>query len=468
MTLNARLGLAGYAKPHAAPDSYNQAERSIFMQAALDSTIESAGGLPPVEPPSGKFIAQLFFVPLLIVAVVLSLVLAFNWLVRSKQSPEEFLSRLDDPNPDIRWRGAQDLAQVLLRNENLALDPTFGLDIAERLHLALQSIRSEEKALAERLPQESKVEPIKERESLEPSRNQVLYLSACLGNLAVPIGGPVLAEMAVSQDGGDALAVFQRRRHALWALANLGKNLKRLRQLSPDRLETILASAEKETTSKQHHAPWATRTLEYLKGAHAGSIEALGVENALTQCAQDANPFLREIAALAINFWEGLPEENKRLEDVLTRLTYDDGHGEDLLDKFREEEDALAKFHREPSQSTSTVIGRPGLTVQYNAMVALARRGSDKARLGMLQEMLDEAKQKENFRLRRKNGQEVADDATATLTLVTALQAVAELHRKSPERDLSALYPAVDELARNPNIAVRTQAEQTRIALGRK
>jgi hypothetical protein len=182
------------------------------------------------------------------------------------------------------------------------------------------------------------------------------------------------------------------------------------------------------------------------------------VDKALLQCAEDQDPFLREIAAFALNFWEGDAAERKRIEEVLAKLAHDDGHGEDFLVQFREEQD----------KSDQAITRSPGLKIRYNATVALARRGSDKVRLGVLEEMLDENQQQQNFRLRRKDGQEVAEDATVHATLVSALQAIAEFHHKQPERDLSSLYPALDELARNPNMALRNEAERTLRTLGRK
>src|ERR1700733_3620999 len=88
-------------------------------------------GLPPVQPPSGQMILRLFIVPAVIVGVLVLLFLVgptlhgwFNQLVgRSSadtRSAEQFLHDLDNPNPEVRWRAASDLAQVLLRNDALA------------------------------------------------------------------------------------------------------------------------------------------------------------------------------------------------------------------------------------------------------------------------------------------------------------------------------------------------------------
>src|SRR3954462_8514150 len=94
-------------------------------------------GLPPVVPPSGRFIAQLFLVPGLIVAGAVVVLLGFSWLAGGPRSPAAFLRGLDSPNTDIRVRSARDLAQVRKRDEVLALDPVFGLKLAGLLRQAM-------------------------------------------------------------------------------------------------------------------------------------------------------------------------------------------------------------------------------------------------------------------------------------------------------------------------------------------
>src|ERR671922_275266 len=90
-------------------------------------------GLPPVAPPTGKFLIQLFLVPGLIVALVVGLLLIIYWLINGPRSPESYLTKLDDSNPDIRWRAAADLAQILPRDPGLASDAGFALELADRL-----------------------------------------------------------------------------------------------------------------------------------------------------------------------------------------------------------------------------------------------------------------------------------------------------------------------------------------------
>src|SRR5262249_19541016 len=77
-------------------------------------------GLPPVAPPSGRFILQLFLVPGLIVAALVVVALGLDWLFGGHRKPEKLLKNLDDPNPEVRWRAAADLSQILPRDDELA------------------------------------------------------------------------------------------------------------------------------------------------------------------------------------------------------------------------------------------------------------------------------------------------------------------------------------------------------------
>src|SRR4051812_1871056 len=106
------------------------------MDSTPPAAQEIARGLPPVTPPSGRFIVQLFVVPGLIVLFVVLLLVGFAYLAHSQASysTDYFLRRLDNPNADIRWRAANELAQILNRPEQASLkwktDARFALDLA--------------------------------------------------------------------------------------------------------------------------------------------------------------------------------------------------------------------------------------------------------------------------------------------------------------------------------------------------
>jgi hypothetical protein len=307
--------------------------------------------------------------------------------------------------------------------------------------------------LAQKLRRQPKSELVREDKALEPARDHVLYLGSCLGNLTLPVGAPILSRIAMTPDDAETNVITRRRWQALWALANLGDNLKRFQ-----RQDIVLSELKAEAAAVGQRAEWARAALDYLEGPHANKLGGLGVDKALVSCAEDRNPFLREIAAFALNFWEGDATERGRLEQVLAKLAVDGGQGEESLSELREEENK--------TEEARTKV--PGLKIRYNATVALARRGSDQARVDVLQDMLNEPLQQQNFVLKRKNGEEVPDEATARVTVATALQAVAELHRKNPERDLSRLYRAIEEIAEGKNAALQAEAERTRKTLDTK
>src|SRR5262249_13317570 len=109
------------------------------MESGAPSQFGPAPWLPVVVPPSVKFIIQVFLGPFIIVTIVVGFLLLVNWLAGNARSPDDFLKKLDNPNSDIRWRGAEDLAQVLKRDDYLASDPNFALELASRLRQALQN-----------------------------------------------------------------------------------------------------------------------------------------------------------------------------------------------------------------------------------------------------------------------------------------------------------------------------------------
>jgi hypothetical protein len=137
------------------------------------------------------------------------------------------------------------------------------------------------------------------------------------------------------------------------------------------------------------------------------------------------------------------------MEETLLQLSYDDGHG-----------------------IAVTEIQIRGVEIRYKAAEGLARRGSDLVvkRFGILEEMLDEDRQKEIFRIQSKSGKESADEALVSSTVRGALRGITELHRKKPDLHLSSFVPAIDKLLHSSNPELRAEAERTRalIAQDRK
>jgi hypothetical protein len=430
-----------------------------------DGEARANPGLPTVTPPSGSMFIRLFGVPALIVGGLVLLLIVGQPLVGKfsryflgrtwgSASPEQFLRDLDNNNKEVRWRAANDLAQVLLRDDALASDSAFALQLEQRLRRMLDSSAPFEKAYAEHFAKLAPDEKARELAQLGPDRDYILLLVQCLGHFMVPVGASVLEELAMQQSGLELRALSARRRQALWALANLGENLKRFEKLPVERQEAVLSQLEAAAGEGQVGA--AKEALAYLKNRQAGRPSALGMDRVIEKCADAEDPSLRELAAFAANFWSGDAEENARIEKVLLRLCDDPGTGEEELAKLEDEN---------TDQESRKIVKKPGFRVQVNAAVALARQGW-KVRPTLLQTMLDEEELQSIFVVQAKNGgAERPDQALVVQILLNALKAVAELHRKNPQLDLSSLRPNLDKLAHNPNSAVQTEAGRVVLAL---
>jgi hypothetical protein len=417
---------------------------------------ESAKGLPPVAPPSGKFLIQLFLVPGLIVAVALAVVWGFGWLVGGSYSAEEFLKDFRNSNMEFRWRRANELAQILPREKSMASNPKFALDLAELLRESLRDNAQDERAWIERSRGAGRSASDKADKALLEERAFIQYLIPCLGYLALPTGVPLLEELALAkEEAGDPETIQVRRRAAVFALANLPGNLKYVDTISAEERRNILDTLEMEAgKGSAERRKWADLSAEYIQSRQAGEMRALGVDQTLAECVKASNSasrdrLLREVVAFALNFWEGNQEENRRMEETLLQLSYDDGHG-----------------------IAVTEIQIRGVEIRYKAAEGLARRGSDLVvkRFGILEEMLDEDRQKEIFRIQSKSGKESADEALVSSTVRGALRGITELHRKKPDLHLSSFVPAIDKLLHSSNPELRAEAERTRalIAQDRK
>jgi hypothetical protein len=432
----------------------------MHSEATSTSNFDAGNGLPAVIPPSGKFISQLFLVPFLIVSAVVGFLLIVNWLVGGPQTPQQFLHKLDNPNPDIRWRGAEDLAQVLLRDSKLASDPHFTLDLAERVNKELLAIQNDERGAPTPRSQSVGQNSALADKDLEKRREYLFYLTSCLGNAEVGVGAPVLDLIALEPEGYDQQAVALRRRQAVWALAKLGENLKRFDLLPANMRAEVVAGLEEEAKQgTDERAPWAKASLEYLQGSQAKNLACLGVDRVFARCAVDPDPFLRELVAYALNFWDGGPDEAKQIDELLDKLSRDDGHGEDVISGQQGEAEDKAKVGRSMTSS-------PGSKIRFNATVALARRGSASLRLGSLAEMLDEESLRRNFRLRLKDGQEIGDEALIATTLTTAMRALLSLHELQPAKNLSELQPALAKLEESSDPTLSSDAKVALSALG--
>jgi hypothetical protein len=281
-------------------------------------------GLPPVVPPSGRFIAQLFVVPGLIVAGAVIAILGFSWLSGFGQpgDKKKYLENLTSTNTDIRWRTAADLAQVLRRDDQLASDPEFGLRLVSLLKQGVADLQRAEKDMVT-APSEPRAGATpadnvmsKAREAFLKQRSYVQYLCNCAGNLRVPVSADALAELARNPGVSDPKTEALLKRQAVWALAALGDHTQHFHDLPQERQTEILERLDAETESD------ARKAADSLRGR--GTRAAV---EALLAASEADDPFLRKLSAHALTFWDGAPAEKQRIEDALVRLAHDDGHG---------------------------------------------------------------------------------------------------------------------------------------------
>jgi hypothetical protein len=428
------------------------------MQDSLASKSDFSHGLPAVVPPTGRFIVRLFLVPFLIVSAVVCFLLLVDWLVTGKRNPQDYLNKLDNENLDIRWRGAEELAQVLLRDDGLATNPRFALDLTERLQREFQNLGNMKTQASRSRPKQGEFVDSADDGFRE---NQLLYyLSACTGNVLVGVGAPLLGQIILDTRANDQPAVMLRRRQALWALAKLGENLKRFDRLPTERQTSILAALGHESLRHDDRGSWAKAALNYANDPGNGHLASLGIDRVFDEASRDPDPFLRELVAYALNFWEAAPAERTQIESILDRLSYDDGQGEDAAAPWSIGADNQIASH--------TISKSPGLRIRFNASVALARRGSDKVRPAILRQMLDEDGLGNSFTIRLEDGKEVTDEALVAATVSAALGGLAMLHETRPEKNLADFHPVLHKLEQSANKDLSAEATQTLQAIRTK
>lgn len=159
--------------------------------------------LPPVEPPSAGFILQLFFVPGIIVVVVVMIWLMFNWLAHKGNDRDAFVRALSRNN-EARWQAAFNLANELRSerhsgNPKLANDPELAEQLAGILDREIDSASTDENSITLRI-----------------------YLCRALGEFKVTDGLSTLIKAATTQRDDREADV---RRAALEGIAMLADNV---------------------------------------------------------------------------------------------------------------------------------------------------------------------------------------------------------------------------------------------------
>lgn len=128
-------------------------------------------------------------------------------------------------------------------------------------------------------------------------------------------------------------------------------------------------------------------------------------------------------------------------------------------------QDSLAKM--EPS--------KPGWEVRYNAVMALARRGSTKLPIDVLAEVLDEKQQMRNFMGKTPEDEVVVDEQAARVTVLSGLKALekwvankdaVKAVQTENAKGYEQLRAAVDKLTQSPSPVLRQRAEAVKQLMG--
>jgi hypothetical protein len=261
----------------------------------------------------------------------------------------------------------------------------------------------------------------------------------CLGTCNLPVGISLITQVASSDSGLDPQDLLLRRQSAVWSLANLAARLNQIDQIPADRKKAILEGLDDEARSTSVARSGRARSAsQWLRQGPAAATDST-VLPALRACVASDDPVLRKIVALVLNLWPTNPAMEPDLDELLLKLSYDDGHGGG--DDYRVR----------------------GIEIRFKAAEGLARRGAPAVadRFALLDAMLDPAELATAFRVKDARGREETDEAAVVSTLTSAMRALVALHRRRPQLDLHRFRPAIAKLTEASNPIVRQEAART-------
>ena len=228
--------------------------------------------LPLVEPPSARFIAQLFLVPALIVAGIVGLFLLFNWSGSQARDWQTLVVNIGRDNPHRRGRAFHDLAQLL--NSGKATQSGIPLNQHPPLATALATLTS--RTLAETPAPEQEADHLQ----------QEVLLVRLLGLIDVPESTLPVLSQALSGNRDPAV-----RQAGLQAIASAGKR-------AIDRNATIDESTLRD--SLEGVLVGKDNTLRRDATVALGIFTSSTALDRLESLANDTDPIVRYNAAVAL------------------------------------------------------------------------------------------------------------------------------------------------------------------------
>ena len=198
--------------------SESQIPQSAEEKTPEDVDAPQAGEhLPPIKPPTAGFVLQLFFIPMIIVAIIVMVWLMFSWLAHMGSNPQDLVDGILKANAKS-WQDAERLAEMLRdpSQQSLKKDTALARKLSEALGKLLDAKHSDENTV-----------------------NLRVYLCKVLGEFEVPDGYPVLLRAATQQNHDADIDV---RRSALESIALLART-NRQRFQSDEKLMGVLRDA---------------------------------------------------------------------------------------------------------------------------------------------------------------------------------------------------------------------------------
>jgi HEAT repeat protein len=254
------------------------------------NSVSADDALPPVEAPGVGFIMQLFFIPLIIVMIIVMLWLMFSYFAHMGTNPQDLVVQIEKLN-DGSWQKASALADLLNnpQNEQLKHDEELAGRIAALLEREIEEGSLNDKRLRLRM-----------------------FLCLVLGEFRIDTGMPALLKAAETEHTAEDLAV---RRTALEALAALISNLGAENVRDNARLERVLLEASRQ----RGEVPGGEATRDTIRQTAAYALGVLGSEAALERLSVmlgDSYPNTRYNAAAALAR-NGDPRAERRLLEML-------------------------------------------------------------------------------------------------------------------------------------------------------
>lgn len=280
--------------------------------------------LPLVDPPSARFIMQLFVIPFIVVVVLVCLLLVvyglFGRLATSGQDALGYVQEIRSENENRRWRAAYELASLIYNEPKLANDPALLGELATLLQTELAKPRT---------PKTSEV---------------ARYLALAIGSFqsldATKAGRPVdtLAILADALQENVAPEVRIAAAQSLSRLAARGDSL--IDQSQTPLVRALAAALKTDNADVRQNVAYAL-----------GFFDTPDSHAALAEAARDSNRYARYNVSVA-----------------LARL--DDPAATDLLREMLSTSDLLAAIRSENPERAGEAAGRVE-AIQLETLLAL-------------------------------------------------------------------------------------------------